>query len=123
MGEKKTMDECYFLNNKEDMGMNVSTSMNLQKIIDIVGCNDYKTKWAGHIEMMTEHYHKILIGRAIYLFERMSKMGATEEELKRAAEYVLVVIDCFKPELDYKACYLGNMIYELEEKYPRKKED
>lgn len=106
--------------------MNVSTSMNLQKIIDIVGCNDYKTKWAGDmpiIPKMTGHYHKILVGEAIHLFERMSKMGATEEELKRAAEYALVVIDCFKHELDYKACYLGNMIYELEEKYPRKKED
>ena len=61
--------------------MNVSTSMNLQKIIDIVGCNDYKTKWAGRIEMMTEHYRKILIGRAIYLFERMSKMGSIDNDL------------------------------------------
>lgn len=103
--------------------MNVSTSMNLQKIIDIVGCNDYKTKWVGDVDMMTGHYHKILIGRAIYLFERMSKMDATEEEIKRAAEYALVCMDCFKHGLDYKTCYIGNGIHELEEKYPRKKED
>ena len=103
--------------------MNISISMNLQRILDIVGSDDYRNKWAGHIEMMTEHYHKILIGRAIHLFERMSKMGATEEELKRAAEYALVCMDCFERGLDYKACYLGNGIDELEEKYPSKKED
>ncbi len=103
--------------------MNISTSMNLQKIIDIVGCTDYKAKWAGNVDVMTEHYHKILIGRAVHLFERMSKMGATEEELKRAAEYALVCIECIKYELDYKACYIDNGIDELEEKYPRKKED
>lgn len=106
--------------------MNISTSMNLQKIIDIVGSDDYKTKWVGDMPdfpKMTEHYHKIIIGRAIHLFERMSKMSATEEELKRAAEYTLVCIECIKYKLDYKACYLGNGIDELEEKYPSKKED
>ena len=106
--------------------MNISTSMNLQKIIDIVGSDDYKTKWVGDMPdfpKMTEHYHKIIVGRAIHLFERMSKMGATKEELKRAAEYALVCMDCFKHGLDYKACYIGNVIDELEEKYPRKKED
>ena len=34
--------------------MNISISMNLQKIIDIVGFDDYRNKWAGHIEMMTD---------------------------------------------------------------------
>ena len=103
--------------------MNISIGMDLQKIIDIVGCDDYKTKWAGDVDTMTEHYHKILVGKAIHLFERMSKMGASEEELKRAAEYALVCVDCFKHGLDYKICYVSNGIHELEEKYPRKKED
>lgn len=106
--------------------MNISTSMNLQKIISIVGSDDYKTKWVGDMPdfpKMTDHYHKTIIGGAIHLFECMSKMGATEEELKRAAEYALVCIECIKCELDYKACYLGNGIDELVEKYPRKKED
>lgn len=106
--------------------MSISTSMTLRKIIGIIGSDDYKTKWVGDMPdfpKMTEHYHKIIIGRAIHLFERMSKMSATEEELKRAAEYALVCIECIKYELDYKACYLGNGIDELEEKYPRKKED
>lgn len=108
------------------MSMSLSASMSLRKIIGIMGSDDYKTKWVGDtpdFPKMTEHYHKILIEKAIHLFERMSKMGATEEELKRAAEYVLVCIDCIKCELDYKACYIGNGIDELEEKYSTKKED
>lgn len=103
--------------------MNISIGMNLQKIIDIIGCDDYKTKWAGDVDTMTEHYHKILVGKAIRLFERMSKMGASEEELKRVAEYTLVCIDCIKYGLNCKACYCDNGIADLKEKYPTKKED
>lgn len=102
------------------MSMNNATTF--QQIIDIVGTRDYRTEYCIGINDINIHYHRILVGKAVNLFKRMVELGATEEELKRAAEYALVCIDAMKYCLDYKKCRADNGIAALEKKYPIKKE-
>ena len=102
--------------------MSMNTAMAFRQIIDIVGTRDYVSEW--HIGMIDIdiHYHRILVGKAVELFKRMVELGATKEELKRAAEYALVCIDAVTYCLDYKKCRADNGIAALEKKYPIKKE-
>lgn len=102
------------------MSMNNATTF--QRIIDIVGTRDYRTEYRIGIIDINIHYHLILVGKAVNLFKRMVELGATEEELARAAEYALVCMDTAKYCLDYKRCRAVNGIAALEKKYPIEKE-
>ena len=103
------------------MSMNNVTTF--QQITDIVGTHDYRTEYYIGIIDINIHYHRILVGKAVNLFKRMVELGATEEELTRAAEYALVCIDTMKHCLDYKKCRADNGIAALEKKYPIEKKD
>lgn len=103
------------------MSTNISTTF--QQITDIIRNHDYRSKWhVGMIDISIKN-HRILAGKAVNLFKRMVESGATQEELRRIAEFALVCIDASKYCLDYKKCRADNRIAELEKKYPIKKED
>lgn len=102
--------------------MSMDNVTTFQQIIDIVGTRDYRNEWRSGITNIDIHHHRILVGKAVKLFKRMVELGATKEELKRAAEYALVCIDAMKYCLDYKKCRADNGIVALEKKYSIKKE-
>lgn len=103
--------------------MSISSTTVFQQIVDIVGTHNYRNAWRIGMLNINIHYHRILVGKALKLFKCMVELGATEEELKRAAEYALVCIDAVKYCLDYKKCRVDNGIAALEKKYQIKKED
>lgn len=56
------------------------------------------------------------------LITDMTIGGASEDELERAVKHSMVVIDCVKHNLDYKASYKENRIQELKNKYQPKED-
>lgn len=57
------------------------------------------------------------------LITDMTIQGAEPAELARAVKHSMVVIDCVKHNLDYKASYKQNGIQELKDKYQPKEDD
>lgn len=67
-----------------------------------------------------ERTKQMEMGIVSNLITDMTIQGASEAELTRAIKHSMVVIDCVKHNLDYKASYKENGIQELKNKYQAK---
>lgn len=81
------------------------------------GSKEYKK-----LEASREKTKQLQMGVVSNLITDMTIQGASEGELVRAVKHSMVVIDCVKHKLDWKASYQENGIQELKDKY-QKKED
>ena len=77
---------------------------------------------AKSFDTTTEEFrrkHQIMTGKALNLLERVVDKGGSEDEIRRASEFLLVAMDCVKHNLNpYKAGEILK-IGELVNKYPR----
>lgn len=73
-------------------------------------------KYEG-MDIMTEPFKQLQMGIVSNLITDMTIKGASSEELARAVEHSMVVIDAVKHELDYKTSYKVNGIDKLKKEY------
>lgn len=72
-----------------------------------------------NIEPMKDALHKMMVGRASHLVKEMVAKGATNEEMDRALEYLLVCMESQKFSLNIEDCYKARKIEELLDKYDK----
>ena len=63
---------------------------------------------------------RMYVERVIDLIRRMIFLGATKQEMLRAAGYLMVMMKSMDNSLDYRSCEKDMLISELESKYSTK---
>lgn len=63
--------------------------------------------------------HRLISGKALHLLERVIDNDGTEDELKRASEWLLMALDMVKYKIDTEAVRRDLNVKELETKFHR----
>lgn len=104
------------------MGMNAKDLINYAKSMVKYDVEKYDKIPATQMgDERREKAHRFYTGKALFLLERVIDNGGTEDEVKRASEWLLVTIDAVKHHIDYVPARNKLGIRELETKFPPKK--